>query len=81
MKSKFFSSLLLNGTLAVICLLWTIPTLGLLISSFRDRNDISSTGMVYRVPPPGLDIRSENHARPRRGSLFTHDIGRNHRHL
>jgi alpha-glucoside transport system permease protein len=44
MKSKFFSSLLLNGTLAVICLLWTIPTLGLLISSFRDRNDISSTG-------------------------------------
>ncbi|MFZ1039905.1 MAG: carbohydrate ABC transporter permease [Anaerolineales bacterium] len=44
MKSKFFSSLLINGSLAIICLLWTIPTLGLLISSFRDRIDISNSG-------------------------------------
>ncbi|HEY9151717.1 MAG TPA: carbohydrate ABC transporter permease, partial [Anaerolineales bacterium] len=41
---KFFSSLLVNGSLAVICLLWTIPTFGLLISSFRDRIDINSSG-------------------------------------
>ena len=44
MKSKFFSSLLVNGSLALVCLLWTIPTLGLLISSFRDRIDINSSG-------------------------------------
>lgn len=44
MKSKFFSSLIVNGSLALICLLWTIPTLGLLISSFRDRLDINSSG-------------------------------------
>lgn len=44
MKSRFFNSLLLNGALAIICLLWTIPTIGLLISSFRDRIDVNSTG-------------------------------------
>jgi alpha-glucoside transport system permease protein len=43
-KSKFFNSFLLNGTLALICLLWTIPTFGLLVSSFRDRIDINATG-------------------------------------
>lgn len=43
-KSKFFNSFLLNGTLALICLLWTIPTFGLLVSSFRDRIDINTTG-------------------------------------
>ena len=44
MKSKVLSSLLVNGSLAAICLFWTIPTLGLFISSFRDRLDIASTG-------------------------------------
>lgn len=44
MKSKFLSSLLVNGLLTLVCLLWTIPTLGLLISSFRDRIDINSSG-------------------------------------
>lgn len=44
MKSKFINSFLVNGSLALICLLWTIPTIGLLISSFRDRLDINSTG-------------------------------------
>jgi alpha-glucoside transport system permease protein len=44
MKNKFTSSLIVNGSLAFICLLWTIPTLGLLISSFRDRIDVNSSG-------------------------------------
>ena len=44
MKSKFISSFIVNGLLALICLLWTIPTIGLLISSFRDRLDINVSG-------------------------------------
>ena len=44
MKSKFTGSLIVNGSLALICLLWIIPTLGLLISSFRDRIDVNSSG-------------------------------------
>jgi alpha-glucoside transport system permease protein len=38
------SSILVNGILAIICIIWTIPTLGLLISSFRDRQDIQTSG-------------------------------------
>src|ERR1700690_3600079 len=44
MKSKLISSFIVNGSLALICLLWTIPTIGLLISSFRDRLDINVSG-------------------------------------
>jgi len=44
MRSKNVNSFLINGTLALICLMWTIPTLGLLISSFRDRLDINTSG-------------------------------------
>lgn len=44
MKNRSFNSYLLNGILILICLLWIIPTFGLLVSSFRDRSDINSTG-------------------------------------
>lgn len=43
-RTQLINSAILNFSLAVICLLWTIPTIGLLISSFRDRIDINTTG-------------------------------------
>ncbi len=49
-SKKIRSALLVNGTLFVICLLWLIPTLGLFISSFRTREDISSTGWWTVAP-------------------------------
>ena len=33
-----------KGTLLIIILLWTIPSLGLLVSSFREADEVSSTG-------------------------------------
>jgi alpha-glucoside transport system permease protein len=47
---KRFSGFWVNGGLIIICLLWTIPTLGLLISSFRDRVDINRTGWWTVLP-------------------------------
>lgn len=44
------SAIIVNGVLAIICLLWTIPTLGLLVSSFRTREDISTTGWWTVLP-------------------------------
>src|ERR1044071_61363 len=43
-RSKLVSSVLVNGTLGLICLLWLIPLMGLLVSSFRERSDIISSG-------------------------------------
>jgi alpha-glucoside transport system permease protein len=36
--------LFVNGTLLLLVIIWSIPTLGLLISSFRNRFDIQTTG-------------------------------------
>src|SRR5713101_4037960 len=43
-RQKLLSALVVNITLGAICLLWLIPTVGLLISSFRTRDDILTTG-------------------------------------
>lgn len=45
-KSKW----IVNLILAVICLIWIIPTLGLLVSSFRPATDILSTGWWNIIP-------------------------------
>lgn len=44
------SKTLINTILAIICILWLIPTLGLLISSFRPASDILSSGWWTVAP-------------------------------
>ncbi len=43
-RQKWLSLLLVNGTLLLMVLLWTVPTAGLFVSSWRPRIDIQSTG-------------------------------------
>ncbi|MHC1783200.1 MAG: carbohydrate ABC transporter permease [Anaerolineaceae bacterium] len=43
-KQKLLSSLIVNGVLIFICILWIVPTLGVLITSFRNSQDIFRTG-------------------------------------
>src|SRR5215211_1227315 len=43
-KNKLWGSLFVNIALALICLVWTIPTFGLFVSSFRPRVDINTSG-------------------------------------
>ncbi|MFN8459256.1 MAG: carbohydrate ABC transporter permease [Anaerolineae bacterium] len=43
-QQKLVGDILVNGALIIICLLWTIPTIGLLVSSFRTRDDIQVSG-------------------------------------
>ncbi len=47
---KRLGSLFVNGTLLLIILIWTIPTLGIFISSFRVRNDITTSGWWQILP-------------------------------
>jgi alpha-glucoside transport system permease protein len=41
---KLLTSIFVNGMLALLCILWLIPTFGLLVSSIRTREDILTTG-------------------------------------
>ncbi len=41
---RWIGPLLVNGVLLLLVMVWSIPTLGLFISSFRDRFDIQTSG-------------------------------------
>lgn len=43
-SKKIWSTILLNLTLFIIVFIWTVPTLGLFVSSFRDRLSIQTSG-------------------------------------
>jgi len=51
-RRKLFGKLLIYGTLLLIAGVWTIPTVGLLVSSFRPADDVTSTGWwtVFQHP-------------------------------
>ncbi len=53
-SQKRTSNILVNGILILICLLWTIPTIGVLVTSFRDSRDIFTTGWWTVLPHMGL---------------------------
>jgi alpha-glucoside transport system permease protein len=44
MKTSRSTSLLINGAVLALILIWTIPTVGLFVTSFRDKGDISTSG-------------------------------------
>jgi alpha-glucoside transport system permease protein len=49
-REKLVGDLLVNGALLLLVLLWTIPTFSLLVSSFRQREDILTTGWWTILP-------------------------------
>ena len=49
-QRKWTGPLFINGALALLVIIWSIPTLGLLVSSFRTRFDIQSSGWWNILP-------------------------------
>jgi len=50
--TKILSSLPLQLSVISICLIWSLPSVGLFISSFRSRNDVFATGWWTVVQHP-----------------------------
>ena len=48
--ARFTRAFLVNGALAVVVLLWLIPVVGLLVSSFRERFDIQTSPWWFVLP-------------------------------
>lgn len=57
--NRIFRSLPVNLALIVMCLLWIIPTLGLFVSSFRDKEAVRTTGWWTVFSPPPVVGQSE----------------------
>lgn len=49
-NQKLRSSLVINGTLILICLLWILPTLGVFVTSLRNSQDIFTSGWWTVLP-------------------------------
>jgi len=47
---KVRSSILINGVLILICFVWFLPTLGILVTSFRESQDIFTSGWWTVLP-------------------------------
>ncbi|NLX09643.1 MAG: carbohydrate ABC transporter permease [Chloroflexi bacterium] len=60
---RFFARLPLHFGLIGLAVLWILPTIGLLISSFRNQQDISSTGWwtVFKTPLDFTQFTLENY--------------------
>ena len=43
-RQKLVSDIVVNGALIILCIIWTVPTFGLLVSSFRPEDDVSTSG-------------------------------------
>jgi alpha-glucoside transport system permease protein len=43
-RQKLISDIVVNGALLILCIIWTLPTFGLLVSSFRPADAVSRTG-------------------------------------
>jgi alpha-glucoside transport system permease protein len=49
-RQKLLGSLFVNIALLLLVVLWTIPTLGIFVSSFRNRDDIANSGWWNVLP-------------------------------
>jgi alpha-glucoside transport system permease protein len=63
-QQRLLSSLLVNGTLILICLIFIVPTLGVFITSFRSSQDIFTTGWWTVFPHKAEILSGEIHVDP-----------------
>jgi alpha-glucoside transport system permease protein len=58
-RQKLLAGLFVNGTLLLLVILWTIPTLGIFVSSFRNRDDIARSGWWNVLPHRDWQVTRE----------------------
>lgn len=65
---KSIQKTICNILLVVICTAWTVPTFGLLVTSFRHRDDVARTGWWTALGKNNKGFTTENYTRVLAGS-------------
>ena len=61
-EQTLVSKILIYGVLVVIALMWTVPTLGLLVSSFRPGDDVTASGWwTVLLKPAEANLSLDNY--------------------
>lgn len=62
-QQALIGNIVINGALLLLVVVWTIPTLGLLVSSFRPADQVRTTGWwtVFTDPPEGEVFTLQNY--------------------
>ncbi len=58
-QQKLINNILVYGVLIILCIIWTLPTLGTLVTSFRHRDDTKKTGWWTAFSDP--DFTTSNY--------------------
>lgn len=53
--NQIFRSLPINLALIIMCILWVLPTLGLFVTSFRDKEDVRTSGWWTVLSPKKIE--------------------------
>jgi alpha-glucoside transport system permease protein len=61
-KQRRWSSIIVHGVLIIICLIWTIPTLGTLITSFRHGDATKNSGWWTAFSDPDFTLSNYQQA-------------------
>ncbi len=69
-EEKENKSVLVTVILLVMCLLWSLPTIGLLVTSFRSRDDVNRSGWWTVIGKPDFTI--ENYRQVLAGKAITY---------
>ncbi|HET91657.1 MAG TPA: carbohydrate ABC transporter permease [Chloroflexi bacterium] len=61
-QQKLIGSVLVYGVLIILCVIWTLPTLGTLVTSFRHRDDTKRTGWWTAFSDPNFTMSNYQQA-------------------
>ncbi len=70
MKAHTVSKVMISIALIIMCLIWTVPTAGILITSFRTKDAASATGWWRILDTPG-ELTLDNYGQVLGGQRFT----------
>jgi len=70
-KARRRQKIVISIILIVICIAWTLPTLGVFITSFRSRDDVARSGW-WTAGSNLTDLTLENYAQVLGGKPFTY---------